>query len=201
MVNLTQCPKNDALAFIGTVSSALENETDGRLAVSQIAAAISQYTTLDLQYIGGHLRLEVEKLPNPYKNVYKPFSQDLIRQHAAFFADLRAGSAPETIADPVLWKEYWSGAAAACLASEAAISSAPRPEFDSLSAKFFYRLVYGYAMLLKGEPGHPVGMPFPGGLKIRVEGSEIYCPIRDKEKDLPQALCNFCPAKQDPHYA
>ncbi len=53
-------------------------------------------------------------------------------------------------------------------------------------------------MMNKGAPGHPVGLVFPGGWRVRREGDVVYCPIRDKEKDLPQALCNSCPAKQDP---
>lgn len=199
-MNLTQCSKTDAQSFISSVSEDLALETSASLATGKIAAALGKYTQTDLQYIGGHIRLEIEKLPNPYKTLYKPFGLDLLNQYGTFFADLRAGTSPHEITDHALWKEYWQNALGACAASEAAAHSAPRPEFDSFAGKFFYRLVYGYVMFLKEEPGHPVGMPFPGGLKIRIEGATVYCPIRDKEKDLPQALCNYCPAKQDPTY-
>ena len=46
------------------------------------------------------------------------------------------------------------------------------------------------------EPGHPIGMPFPGGFTVERRDDNYYCPIRDKEKDVPFAICNFCPAKQ-----
>jgi uncharacterized protein (UPF0305 family) len=51
-------------------------------------------------------------------------------------------------------------------------------------------------MFVLEEPGHPVGMPFPGGYTIEKRGGEYYCLIRDREKEVLHSICNFCPAKQ-----
>jgi uncharacterized protein (UPF0305 family) len=60
----------------------------------------------------------------------------------------------------------------------------------------YYYLVSCFVMFVLEEPGHPIGMPFPGGFTVERRDDGYYCPIRDKEKDVPLAICNFCPAKQ-----
>ena len=165
-----------------------------------IGKALSAYTVFDLQYIGGYIKCEVDRLPNPYRKAYIPFCMDLLDQYHVFMQEYRAkirciGLLP----DLDLWKKYWAGVSEYCY-MEVNSSNDPCPTPNHPLSKLFYRLVFAYVMFVKGGCGHPVGMPFPGGLKIRQEGDVIYCPIRDKEKDLPQALCNYCPAKQDPDY-
>jgi uncharacterized protein (UPF0305 family) len=51
-------------------------------------------------------------------------------------------------------------------------------------------------MFVLDEPGHPVGMPFPGGFSVEQRGKDYYCLIRDKEKEVFYSICNFCPALQ-----
>ena len=51
-------------------------------------------------------------------------------------------------------------------------------------------------MFVLDEPGHPVGMPFPGGFRVEKRGRDYYCLIRDKEKEILYSICNFCPARQ-----
>jgi uncharacterized protein (UPF0305 family) len=53
-----------------------------------------------------------------------------------------------------------------------------------------------FTMSVLDEPGHPVGMPFPGGFSVEHRGSDYYCLIRDKEKEIFYSICNFCPAHQ-----
>ena len=53
-------------------------------------------------------------------------------------------------------------------------------------------------MFVQGLPGHPVGMPFPGGDKVEVIDGIYYCPVREKANDVDAALCPFCPALQTP---
>ncbi len=167
-----------------------------------IAETLAKYTIFDLQYIGGYIRHEVEKLPNPYRNKYRPYSQDLLNQYSACMKDYRCGRLPEKkpIQDPGLWKTYWEITPGRCFEQESKRLDEPFPQMAHPLNKFFYRLVYGYVMLIKGGYGHPIGMPFPGGFTVRQNGDRVLCPIRDKEKDLPAALCNYCPAEQDPDY-
>ena len=64
--------------------------------------------------------------------------------------------------------------------------------------RFLKFLLAGFCMLVQGLPGHPVGMPFPGGDKVEVIDGVYYCPVRTKANDVDSALCPFCPAQQTP---
>ena len=59
-------------------------------------------------------------------------------------------------------------------------------------------LLAGFCMFVQEIPGHPVGMPFPGGDKVEVIDGVYYCPVREKANDVDSALCPFCPALQTP---
>jgi len=56
-------------------------------------------------------------------------------------------------------------------------------------------------MSVQGLPGHPVGMPFPGGGKVEFIDGAYYCPVRMKANDVDAALCPFCPALKTPGFA
>ena len=159
--------------------------------------ALERYTIFDLQRVGGTIRRETELLPEPYRSRYRPYSIDLLNQYHAFLSDVRSGKSKQReILDRKLWDEFWKNAEESCFSDEVSKNS-QEVGIGTPAGKLFYRLVYGYAMLIAGLPGHPVGMPFPGGWTVKEENGKILCPIRDKEKDLPQALCNYCPALQD----
>jgi uncharacterized protein (UPF0305 family) len=60
-----------------------------------------------------------------------------------------------------------------------------------------YRLITIYTTFIMDEPVHPVGMPFPGGFKIKQEDETYYCPVKESQKDNPGAVCGICIAEQD----
>ena len=62
--------------------------------------------------------------------------------------------------------------------------------------RFLKFLLGAFCMFVQGLPGHPVGMPFPGGDKVEVIDGIYYCPVRTKANDVDAALCPFCPALQ-----
>ncbi len=197
MANVFDYPKEQLAELIASVSAELLAAKTAEDAVPTIKRALEKYTIFDLQKIGGNIRREVEVLPEPYRSRYRPYSQDLLTQYHAFLRDIRSGKAASgTILDRKLWNEFWKRSEESSFSEEVS-QNAPEAGLGNPAGKFFYRLVYGYAMLIAGLPGHPVGMPFPGGWKVYEKGGQILCPIRDKEKDLPQALCNYCPAVQD----
>ncbi len=70
------------------------------------------------------------------------------------------------------------------------------PYFRNPKNRLFYYLIAAFTMFVLDEPGHPVGMPFPGGFTVEKRGRDYYCLIRDKEKDVFYSICNFCPARQ-----
>lgn len=64
--------------------------------------------------------------------------------------------------------------------------------------RFLKYLLSGFCMFVQEIPGHPVGMPFPGGDKVDCIEGVYYCPVRNKAHDVDAALCPFCPAEQTP---
>jgi uncharacterized protein (UPF0305 family) len=64
--------------------------------------------------------------------------------------------------------------------------------------RFLKFLLAGFCMFVQKLPGHPVGMPFPGGDKVAVIDGIFYCPVRTRANDVDAALCPFCPALQTP---
>jgi uncharacterized protein (UPF0305 family) len=81
---------------------------------------------------------------------------------------------------------YWKMVASQCMAGDEGE--------DRLRLLKF--LLAGFCMFVQGLPGHPVGMPFPGGDKVEVIDGVYYCPVRTKANDVDAALCPFCPALQ-----
>jgi len=69
---------------------------------------------------------------------------------------------------------------------------------DEDRIRFLKFLLAGFCMLVQGLPGHPVGMPFPGGDKVEFLEGVYYCPVRTKAGEVDAALCPFCPAHQTP---
>ena len=197
MANVFQYSKSELAEFVKSVSAELLAAKNAEVAVPVLKKALERYTIFDLQMVGGTIRRETELLPEPYRSRYRPYSIDLLNQYHAFLSDVRCGKSKQReILDRKLWDEFWKNAEDSCFSDEVSKNS-PEVGIGTPAGKLFYRLVYGYAMLIAGLPGHPVGMPFPGGWTVKEENGKILCPIRDKEKDLPQALCNYCPAVQD----
>jgi len=64
--------------------------------------------------------------------------------------------------------------------------------------RFLKFLLAGFCMIVRKEPGHPVGMRFPGGDRVELIDGVYYCPVREKANDVDAALCPFCPAQQTP---
>ena len=199
-MNVLSLSDGESAVFVEETVRSLQAVRGTAEAVERIGSVLCRYTVFDLQYIGGFIRREVEMLPDPYRRVYQPYSLDLLDQYHAVLRVYRSGGVSDApLADPVLWHEFWEVARVQCFVRRER-SDDPFPQMGHPLSSFFYRLVYGYVMLVAGGYGHPVGMPFPGGATVHREGGRVLCPIRDKERDLPSALCNFCPAEQDPRY-
>lgn len=55
-----------------------------------------------------------------------------------------------------------------------------------------------YTTFILEEPIHPVGSEFPGSLKVEEIKGEYFCPVKDNQKDNPNAICHLCLAEQTP---
>lgn len=70
---------------------------------------------------------------------------------------------------------------------------------DLFDPSFFkiYKIISIYTTFILEEPVHPVGTPFPGGFEVKYENGKFLCPVKEKQKDNPGAVCGFCIAEQD----
>lgn len=71
-------------------------------------------------------------------------------------------------------------------------------ELSESKSKFplIYVIISLYTTYILNEPIHPVGTPFPGSLKVEEYNGIYYCPVKDANKDSPNAVCKFCIAEQ-----
>ena len=159
---------------------------------------VQQYSLFDLQIIGGRLYNEIEKLPSPYREAIRPyFNMQLFGKHHELLALHRRGAflaMNSPITDPETFQKFCDMLPEGCFAWNDA--SERNPYFRNPKNRLFYYLIAAFSMFVLNEPGHPVGMPFPGGFKVEQRGGDYYCLIRDKEKEVYSSICNFCPAKQ-----
>ena len=163
-----------------------------------LAKEIGNYSLFDLQLIGGRLYNEIRKLPSPYREAIRPyFIEQLFGMHHAL---LRLYRSREThplhgpLRDPVAFGDFCEIIPHGCFAWEDQLDR--NPYLRNPKMRLFYYLVSAFTMFVLDKPGHPVGMPFPGGFKVEQKGRDYFCLIRDKEKDVFYSICNFCPAKQ-----
>ncbi|MDD1728718.1 MAG: DUF2115 domain-containing protein, partial [Methanospirillum sp.] len=100
----------------------------------------------------------------------------------------------EPIRDQVTFRQFCGIIPAGCTEWDDTSSRLPIPY--TIRHRLFYYLIAAFTMFILEHPGHPVGTPFPGGFRVEDRRGTYYCLIRDKEKEVPHSLCNFCPALQ-----
>lgn len=69
---------------------------------------------------------------------------------------------------------------------------------DNSKFPLIYTLASLYSTFINEEPIHPEGSEFPGSQKVYKENGIYYCPVKDAQKDNPNAVCGFCLAEQTP---
>lgn len=163
-----------------------------------LADEIQTYSMFDLQIIGGRLNTDIEKLPSPYRESIRPyFREQLFGKHHQLLAlhNKRAFERMTTpLRDPEVFRKFCEMVPEGCFSWND--SGERNPYFRNPKNRLFYYLIAAFTMFVLDEPGHPVGMPFPGGFTVEKRGRDYYCLIRDKEKDVFYSICNFCPARQ-----
>jgi uncharacterized protein (UPF0305 family) len=163
-----------------------------------VAREIAGYSLFDLQIIGGRLNSDIEKLPSLYREAIRPyFRKQLFGKHHELLSLFRSGAFGR-MSDPIRDRESFDKFCAmlerGCLVQEE--TGDRNPYFRNPKNRLFYYLIAAFTMFVLEEPGHPVGMPFPGGFTVEQRGKDFYCLIRDKEKEVPWSICNFCPSLQ-----
>jgi uncharacterized protein (UPF0305 family) len=160
-----------------------------------IAAEAEMYTLSDLQKIGGGVKREVDRLPEPYRSRVRPyFEAQLFGVYHRLMLGHRRGTGAaldDQIQDRDRFDAFVALIVPGCLENGDTDVGLKNPLHT-----LFYYLMAGFAMFVEGGPGHPVGTPFPGGFFVEKRGEEYYCPIRDKEEEVLFSICNVCPARQ-----
>jgi uncharacterized protein (UPF0305 family) len=163
-----------------------------------IAEELLKFSVFDLQVICGRIYHEIDRLPSPYREAVRPyFLQQFYESHHQILLMYRSGIFPDMntpIKDRSVFREYMALIPSGCFSRDQ--RSDYVPHLSSPIQTLFYYLVAGFSMFVLERPGHPVGMPFPGGFRVEERGGEFFCPVRDKEKEVPFSICNFCPAVQ-----
>jgi len=163
-----------------------------------LAREMETYTIFDLQIIGGRLNSEIEKLPSPYREAIRPYFRDqLFGRHHQLLEKYRSGvfaRMESPLRDGDLFLKFCDIIPAGCFSGDDLHER--NVFFRNPKNRLFYYLIAAFTMFVLDEPGHPVGMPFPGGFTVEQRGRTYYCLIRDKEKEVPHSICNFCPARQ-----
>ncbi|WP_342679575.1 DUF2115 domain-containing protein [Methanofollis sp. UBA420] len=160
-----------------------------------IAVEAERYTLFDLQQIGGGVKREVDRLPEPYRSRVRPyFEAQLFGAYHRLMLGHRTG-AFATLEGPIADRERFDAFVAlivpGCLEDGDTDFGLKNPHHT-----LFYYLMTGFVMFVEGGPGHPVGTPFPGGFAVEKKGENYYCPIREKEEEVLFSICNVCPARQ-----
>jgi uncharacterized protein (UPF0305 family) len=164
-----------------------------------LAEELQKYSLFDLQIIGGRLNSEIEKLPSSYRRAVMPYFRDQVfgkyHQIMAMYRDHKFRTIRgQPLRDAMIFDKFCTMVPEGCFAWD---DSAERnPYFRNPKNRLFYYLIAAFTMFVLDEPGHPAGMPFPGGFTVEQRGRDYYCLIRDKEKDVFWSICNFCPAHQ-----
>jgi uncharacterized protein (UPF0305 family) len=179
----------DLQVFAGFADITGKAELAGRL-----FDELAKYSVFDLQLISANLEKEINALPSPYRERVRPyFLEQYFRRYGSIMAMREQGvfaRLGQDIKDVALLKDYCRTVA----------DFRPSVEDIERNGPFFGHFCFGvsaFFMFVLEEPGHPAGMPFPGGFAVKKREDGFYCPIREKEKDVVYSICNFCPAKQE----
>jgi len=175
-------------------SDLMKSKTRSRLA-RLIATEIRRYTSNDLLKIAHALKCEIDSLPPLYRKAYAAYAHEQVfgTHHRILLMERegRIDMLPGDIPDPVLFRTFCRMMEEACLAPSRYGELLMTP-----MGRLLYYLLSCFLIFVLLESAHPIGTPFPGGLKVELRGGVVCCPVREKEDDVPYALCRFCPAQQ-----
>ena len=179
---------------VRAIFSGLREVRGKRELADALAREIERFDILDLQRISAGIEREIRGLPSPYREQIHPYFMEQLFgryfQALKIHGDGLLNSISGEIKDPDLFRKYCDMLASREWDGDEGLESLG-PQYSG-----YYHLLSCLAMFVFDEPGHPTGMPFPGGFTVERKGDGYYCPIRDKEKDVPFSICNFCPARQ-----
>jgi Uncharacterized protein conserved in archaea len=173
--------------------------TEKSVLADALACELARYSVYDIMKMRARLDSETNQLPPPYRENVRPYFIEWQIGRYMKLMEMRSNGGfhglTGTIENLELYREF-------CAMETRRLKEWDETEQDEDDwynpfHSRYYLLLSCFYMFVLGEPGHPVGMPFPGGFKVEKRPDAIYCPIREKEKEVEYSICNFCPARQD----
>ena len=155
-----------------------------------LAAIVLRYSPRDLEKMRWNFSGAIRDISPEYRkkleeiitgHLHGTYQSIRLMNQQGSFARIRESLAPGAC-------DYWKMVAVQCAAGSD----------EEIRLRFLKFLLAGFCMFVQELPGHPVGMPFPGGDRVEIIDGVYYCPVREKAHDVDAALCPFCPALQTP---
>ncbi|MBP1909083.1 DUF2115 domain-containing protein [Methanolobus bombayensis] len=144
-----------------------------------------EISNADISLARAYAMEAVEHVPEPYKTIY---SADYFVFLYESFLKLKNCRSDEIVIQEIDPAEY-----------EAALSSINEKnntnDRKSDAMNRFITIVHIYLTFIVKKPLHPVGMVFPGGLKITEDDTFYYCPVKNKQTETGISFCEFCICK------
>ncbi len=138
----------------------------------------------DLSLARAAIMEAVENVPEPYKTIY---SSDYFTFLYESFLRLKRHDQIQA-EEEIDAMDYSS-----LLDSIKDKGTSPDKKRDALTR--LTSLVLTYLVFIVKEPLHPVGMIFPGGMRITQKEPHYYCPAKDKQSETNISFCEFCICK------
>ncbi len=166
-----------------------DQKTRGELGTA-IASTVLACSPRDLQQMRWNFSAKIRDYSPEYRkmleetitaHLHGTYQQLRLMSQQGVFASMKEPVTPEVAA-------YWEMTASQCTTGKGR-----EDRFRLLKY-----LLSGFCMFVQLLPGHPVGMPFPGGDRVDLIDGVYYCPVRTQANDVDAALCPFCPAEQTP---
>ncbi len=143
-----------------------------------LCQALSRYTLADLQWASARLEREVSLLPSPYREKVKPhFAEQYFGRYCKIMSMYGNGECRRLsgmVLDLKLYREYFAMMATMEAPADEIGFGVDDDGYDRF--RMFYYLVSAFYMFVLDQPGHPVGMPFPGGFTVKQQGIGIHLP-------------------------
>jgi uncharacterized protein (UPF0305 family) len=135
-----------------------------------LMAELARYSVFEIMKIRADLDREIERLPSPYREKVRPyFIEWQIGRYTKLMAmwsrgDLNGLAGP--IEKPDLYGEFCATESMRLKERHENVQDDDDTTFNPFLSLYYLQLSCFYMFVLD-EPGHPVGMPFPGGLRSR----------------------------------
>ena len=152
--------------------------------LNELKEQAQHITNEDLSLARAAVMEAVEHVPEPYKTIY---SSDYFSFLYENFLSLK-GHEQVHAEDELDAQEYDS-----LLHSIRDKNDLEGRKREALTR--FSGLVLAYLVFILREPLHPVGMVFPGGMRIMQMEAHYYCPVKDKQSGTGISFCEFCICK------